>query len=84
MPADEVRWHFEYVAPNQPKLPEAVVDAVRQLPSRTAGPEVEYRFAAYPEDPRITLTWMALYGPTMFLVSTTPAEATAPQLVAGQ
>jgi len=52
------------------KLPEIVVDLIRGMPLRTVGTEVRYKFGYPPEDPRLTMTWLAFYESMMFLVNT--------------
>ena len=70
MPADEVAWGFAYAGPLGQRLPEAVAAVVRQLPDRTAGREVHYRFHIAPEEPRTVLAWLLLYDSAMFAIST--------------
>lgn len=42
------------------------------LPLRTIGDVVRYKFHFPPEEPRVTVSWMAFYGGTMFTVWTGP------------
>jgi hypothetical protein len=71
MPAD-VRWSFEQVSPLNPDPPDITRDLIRGMPLRTVGTEVRYKFAMAPEDPRLTLAWLAFYDRTMFIVGTLP------------
>lgn len=71
MPND-LRWRIEQVNPSNPPFPEVVVDLIRGMPLRTVGTEVRYKIGVPPEDPRLTLTWLAFYKSMMFIVSTVP------------
>lgn len=81
MPADDLRWHFEQLRPGQLELPDVVIGVLRSTPHRSAGPEVEYRFAVDSTDSRLTITWMRFYGAHRFLVSTSLAEVSTHQRV---
>jgi hypothetical protein len=72
MPFD-VKFSFELVSPltRRPMEPE-VMDLFRDMPLRTVGEVVKYKFGFWPELPRLTLTWMAFYGRTIYVVWTGP------------
>ena len=44
------------------------------LPLRFVGDVVRYKLAFPPEEPRVTVCWMAFYGRTMFTVWTGPKD----------
>jgi len=71
MPSD-LRWGFEQVTPQSPKVPDETRDLIRSMPLRTVGTEVRYKFGIAPGEPRPTLAWLAFYDRTMFLIHTLP------------
>jgi hypothetical protein len=71
MPHD-VTWTFEQVSPLNPPLPDVTRDLLRSLPLREVPPVVRYRFGLAPREPRLSVTWFALYERTMFVVGTLP------------
>jgi hypothetical protein len=76
MPHD-VSWHFEQVSPlNAEPVPDVTGDLIRTMPLRTVGTEVKYKFALAPEDPRLTLAWLAFYDRTMLIAGTLPEGPT--------
>jgi hypothetical protein len=46
-----------------------------EMPLRTVGEVVRYKFGFWPQEPRVTLSWMAFYGRTMFVVYSGPDDA---------
>lgn len=71
MPSD-LRWGFEQVTPQSPKVPDETRDLIRSMPLRKVGKQVRYKFGIAPEEPRLTLAWLAFYNRTMFLIHTLP------------
>ena len=69
---DDVHWSFEQVSPISPPVPDEARELVRGLPLRSVGTEVRFKFGVAQEEPRLTITWMAFYSRTMFLVGTLP------------
>ena len=47
MPSD-LRWGFEQVTPQSPKVPDETRDLIRSMPLRTVGTEVRYKFGIAP------------------------------------
>jgi hypothetical protein len=73
MPFD-VDWNYSQESPLTGRPPEFVMEMFHGLPLRSVGAVVRYKFALPPEEPRVTLTWMAFYGRTMFTVWTGPKD----------
>ncbi len=77
MPFD-VKFNYEQVSPMSPPMPEEVMDVIHGIPLRTVGDVVRYKFEICPEEPRMIVSWMALYGRTMFVVWTWPEDVEVP------
>jgi hypothetical protein len=60
------------VTPQSAKVPEETMDVIRSMPLRKVGKVVKYKFGTAPGEPRLTLSWLAFYDRTMFLVHTLP------------
>jgi hypothetical protein len=76
MPSD-LEWNFCQESPLTGRAPEFVMEMFQGLPLRTVGDVVGFKFAFPHEEPRVTVSWMAFYGRTMFTVWTGPADPTA-------
>lgn len=57
--------------------PDEVMDLIHGMPLRTVGEAVRFKFELFPGDPRMIVSWFALYR-TMFPVWTWPADAELP------
>jgi len=77
MPFD-VRFNFSQVSTMTEPLPEEVMDLFHGMPIRNVGNVVKFKFGFASEEPRATVTWMALYGRTMVAVWTWPEGVTLP------
>jgi hypothetical protein len=76
MPLD-LDWNFCQESPLTERPPGFVMELFHGFPLRTVGEIVRYKFAFPEEEPRVTVSWMAFYGRTMFTVWTGPADPTA-------
>ena len=77
MPFD-VAFRFEQITPDTPTMPEAVMNVIHGTPLRTVGDIVRYKFQLLPEEPRLIVSWVALYSKVMFLVSVRPIDQVLP------
>lgn len=73
MPFD-VGWNFSQESPLTGRAPDFVMEMFHGLPLRTVGEVVRYKFTCAPQEPRLSVTWMAFYGRTMFTVWTAPKD----------
>jgi hypothetical protein len=73
MPFD-VDWNCFQESPLTGRPPEFVMEMFHGLPLRSVGDVVRYKFAFPPQEPRVTVSWMAFYSRTMFTVWTGPKD----------
>lgn len=77
MPFD-VGWNYKQDSPLTGRAPDFVMEMFHGLPLRTVGDVVRYKFTCPPEEPRLTVSWMAFYSRTMFTVWTGPKDDPVP------
>ena len=73
MPFD-LDWNFFQESPLTGRPPEFVMEMLQSLPLRTVGDVVRLKFALSPDEPRLTIAWMAFYGRTMVTVWPGPED----------
>lgn len=73
MPFD-LDWNFFQESPLTRRPPDFVMEMLRTAPLSTVGEVVRYKFVLSPDEPRLTIAWIAFYGRTMFTVWTGPED----------
>ena len=77
MPFD-VRYHIEQITPMSDPMPGAAMGIYHGIDLRTIGDDVRFKFQIVAAEPRMTVSWMAFYGKTMFIVWTWPDDVELP------
>jgi hypothetical protein len=68
MPSD-VEFNYSQESPMSPPIPEFVMEMFHQIPLRTLGDVVRYKFEQY-QNQRLSVSWFAFYNQVMFVVWT--------------
>jgi hypothetical protein len=58
----DVRFNYSQMSPLSPPLPNEIMDIIHHALLRTVGNVVHYKFDRWDDQPRMTVTWMALPG----------------------
>jgi hypothetical protein len=73
MPFD-LDWNYFHESPLTGRPLDFAMEMFHGLPLRTVGDVVRYKFTFPPKEPRVTVSWLAFYGRTMFTVWTGPND----------